>query len=225
VSLATQPGLRADEWLGERLGRPAYTVDGDLPAKLEPGFYQARVPVGDSDRVGALKGRGFRLVDVNQQLERAAGPLRAEPIAVDAVRPDQHDAVLAIAEHAFEYDRFHLDDQIPDAVADRIKRDWVASYLAGTRGDRLWVAEVDGRPAGFLAELRRDGASVIDLIAVATQFRGAGVARALIAKIADRPLVVGTQAGNAPSLKLYQRAGFLMRSATAVLHLHVGEGA
>jgi ribosomal protein S18 acetylase RimI-like enzyme len=180
----------------------------------------------DTDRLGELSAAGFRLIEVNQQLERPAGPVRpVSGVAVAPVRAEQGDAVLAIAEHAFAFDRFHRDPAIPDAVADRIKRDWVGSYLAGTRGERLLVAEVDRRPAGFLAELRADGVAVVDLIAVDGPARGRGVAQAMIAELAGEPIQVGTQAENAPSVRLYQRLGFAMREATAVLHRHVGEEA
>lgn len=214
--------LREDRWLAERLGRAAFTVTGALPGRWEPGFYQARASAGNVARLRALGAAGFHLADVSLRFARPAGRLDAGGVRVADARPEHHQALLAVAGRAFEYDRFHLDPAIPDTTADRIKRDWVASYLDGSRGDRLVVAERDGRAAGFLAELRRDDVSVIDLIAVDREFRGAGVAAALIASVAERPLVVGTQAANPTAARVYERLGFVLQGAEAVMHKHVG---
>jgi hypothetical protein len=56
--------VHADDWLAERLGRAAHTLeDGDDPARLAPGFYQAKVGCDDVARVHALEDAGFRVVD------------------------------------------------------------------------------------------------------------------------------------------------------------------
>jgi ribosomal protein S18 acetylase RimI-like enzyme len=90
------------------------------------------------------------------------------------------------------------------------------------------VAEDSDGVCGFLQLLRaRDGSTIIDLIAVDERGRGRGLARAMIALVAnDRgtgALRVGTQLANRPSLSLYEALGFRMTSAAYVLHLHTGE--
>jgi GNAT superfamily N-acetyltransferase len=215
---------REDPWLAGVLGRPVYAVDGD-PGD-EPGFHYAKVDVEDVARVRARAGRGFYVVDVNVTLahERSgAGDVGNAEVA----RPEHHQALLEIAGSCFRYSRFHLDPQLPDELADAVKREWVRSYVEGTRGLELLAAVEDGAPAGFLAVLERDGARVIDLIGVAPSAQGKGVGSALVQGFvarhlaAGRELLVGTQAANVPSLRLYAALGFSVRSSAYVLHRHV----
>jgi ribosomal protein S18 acetylase RimI-like enzyme len=212
--------VREDAWLGARLGRPAFTVeDEDAPeAAQRPGFYQAKVDCDDVERVGALEGAGFRVIDVNVTLRREAGPLAAAPaVRVAGARVEQRDAVLEIATGHFGVSRFHLDPAIEEATARALKRDWAAAVLDGRRGEGMLVAEVAGAVVGFMALL---AGPVIDLIAVRADARRAGAGRALVAAIADRTVTVGTQIANIGALRFYERLGFSAISTRYVLHLH-----
>jgi GNAT superfamily N-acetyltransferase len=233
VTTAAPGVLREDVWLGEQLGRRAFTVDPEeridaatLAAHERdhaPAFYQAKVPLDAVGRIAELSALGFYFVDANLQIERPAGPppTVVSRAAVGRLRPDQRAAVLDLAERSFNSDRFHLDPGIDSQAANRIKRNWVESYLQGTRGDWVLVAEAEGRPVGFLCMLNP---SVMDLMAVDPGFRGGGVAGALtaraIADAVDEPMRLGTQAANVGATRLYERLGFLVRSAQAVLHRH-----
>ncbi len=160
--------MRADDWLGERLGRPAHTLEaGDGAHGLASGFYQAKVDCEDIPRVRALENAGFRVVDVNLTLRREPGQFDA-PGPVSVARPAHRAAVMEIAEHGFATSRFHLDPEIPAAAAAAIKRDWAAALCDGERGETLLVAEAGGAATGFLALLE---GSVIDLIAVRADAR------------------------------------------------------
>ena len=217
--------LLEDAWLGERLGCTAYTVPPPWapPQELGPGFYQARVPASELAVVGALEGYGFRVVSTAITLAREAGALAARhDAAVRDARPDD-DAVRDVAARAFSTSRFHLDPEIAPETAAQIKRDWATNCLAGVRGHRLLVAEVDGAPAGFLALIRVDDADVIDLIAVDEAHRSRGLGTALVAAAAadGRPLRVGTQAANPRATAFYERLQFVTEAADYDLHLHV----
>ena len=215
---------REDPWLAGVLGRPVYDVDGE-PGD-EPGFHYAKVDVEDVARVHALSARGFYTVDVNVTLahERSTAGGGGD---VEVARPEHHGALLDVAGSCFRYSRFHLDPQLPDELADAVKREWVRSYVEGTRGLELLAAVDEGAPAGFLAVLERDGARVIDLIGVAPSAQGRGVGKALVQAFVSRhsapgrELLVGTQAANVPSLRLYAALGFSIRSSAYVLHRHV----
>lgn len=221
--------MREDAWLGKRLGCPAWTVEnaetaGELLAS-SPGFFQARVPTHDVARVGLLEGIGFRTIDVTVTLRRDSGlPLPARLLDVRDARPDDRDAVIAIAERDYNVSRFHLDPEIPDAVARTIKRDWTNNFFTGGRGDRMLVVEDGGELAGFELVLDTPEAAVIDLIAVAAGARGRGVGSALVCALAesapDRAVQAGTQIANLPALRLYERLGFAVARTDYVLHRH-----
>lgn len=233
--------IAPDTWLSEQLDRPAFTVDakGTTPEAIEAAFASRALPadafctakVGalELPQVAALVAAGFAVVETSLTFGR---PLDAHP-AVPQVAPCeprwQRD-VLEIAEHAFRFSRFHVDTGIGTAAANRVKRAWIASYLAGRRGDALLVAHegdagvafnamlVDERPTGPVA--------VIDLIAVRPDRQRRGLGRQLIAAALSRyharcaALEVSTQASNIPSVRLYEAMGFRLIRSGFVCHRH-----
>jgi GNAT superfamily N-acetyltransferase len=227
------PALREDAWLSEQLGRPVFTVKpgtlidpgelGRVDAEHPDAFYQAKVPLDDVARIAELGALGFYFVDANLQIERPPGP--PLEVSTDATvgrsRPEQRDALLDLAQRSFGSDRFHLDPGIDREGADRVKRAWVESYLDGRRGDWVIAAEADGRVVGFLCMLNP---GLMDLMAVDPDHRGGGVSSAMtahaIAEAGDQPMRLGTQAANVKATRLYERLGFLVQSAQAVLHRH-----
>jgi GNAT superfamily N-acetyltransferase len=229
--------MRADDWLSQVLGMPAFSLGLPLPAAPalaaelaclpREAFCSAKLPVAEVAAVGALEGAGFRLVDTALTFER--GPEPAPEAARAEVRPAQQaerDAVLDIAGSSFCFSRFHQDPRIPLQVAHDVKRAWAANCLDGKRGEEVLVALDRGRPAGFLAVLADRGVVVIDLVAVAAQSQGRGIGAALVGAFIARwrgrapRLRVGTQAANVPSVRLYERCGFRFVGGASVLHLH-----
>jgi ribosomal protein S18 acetylase RimI-like enzyme len=242
----TRPGLVADGWLGERLGRSVYRLETDglseLPAAAArqrvdaaragaplPSMIWARAPVEDVALVGVLERAGFNLVDTGLTLERprfgrGEGRFRFE------IRPavaEDRLPVAALARASFRCSRFHRDPAIPQAVADEIKAEWTGSFFRGRRGDAMAVAADGARVIGFLLGLTAgDGAMVIDLVAVDAAYRGRRIAGDLTRFAqtqfaAADVLRVGTQLANPPALRGYQRLGFTVVGASYVLHLHL----
>lgn len=219
--------MRDDPWLAERVGRPVITVgaeDDPSIAPATPSFLQTRVPTADVARVEALERAGWSVVDVTVTLSREPGiEPRAGTWSIDGPAAADRDALLAIAQDDYEVSRFHMDPRIPDAVARRIKRDWLAACLDGERGDRVLVAAGDDGPAGFLAVLRKPAAQVIDLIAVRAAARGTGAGRALVTHLlaeSETTIEVGTQIANVGALRFYEALGFRARDTRYVLHCH-----
>ncbi len=231
-----------DAWLSTMLGYEAFRVTGpwgdggDEPPADGRSLEWGRVPteaVGDLHR---LEASGFRVVDTaltfGWEGERVPEPVEGSPV-VRRAAPEDREVVVAIAAGVFRYSRFHLDPLISDEAADRIKGEWIANYFRGERGDGLLVAEVDGEVAGFLGTLVRPGEdgevprAVLDLIGVGGGFQGRGVGTALTRAFvsgyrAGHRLVVGTQAANLPSARLYERMGFRLRESAFVVHRHRG---
>jgi ribosomal protein S18 acetylase RimI-like enzyme len=229
VSVTTS--LRPDVWLSDVLGFSAYLTDasGDAPADDARSLTYAKVDVADTESVARLTARGFSVVDVNLTfVHRGTRPDSPSTVLVEPARPEHGEALVDIAGRCFRFSRFHLDPFLPDELADRVKREWVRSYVAGTRGVELLAAVDEGRPVGFLAMLESGDARVIDLVGVAPDAQGRGAGRALVNAFVERhegtgrELRVGTQAANAASVRLYEGAGFSLASAAYVLHLHRG---
>jgi ribosomal protein S18 acetylase RimI-like enzyme len=226
--------LERDAWLSTLLDRPALRLvaatDGE--AVLPPGafFATAKLPAEDVAEASRLVDAGFRVVDTALTFSAAAGAIAADDTALlRPAKPDDRAAVAALARYGFRFSRFHLDPHIPPAVAGRIKAAWAENFFAGRRGDAMIVATVDGAVAGFLLLLKApNNRLIIDLIAVAAQCRGRGLARAMISRaarmMAAAELVVGTQAANTPSVRLYEGLGFRLIGAQLVLHHHGAGG-
>jgi ribosomal protein S18 acetylase RimI-like enzyme len=219
VTLSLPVSLRPDPWLGALLERPCFTAIGDDGvAELPRGshFITARLPATSIAAAHRLQDQGFRVIDaalsfagtVNSGRE-ASGGIR-EAVAADRER------VGEIAATSFRYSRFHLDPEIAPATAARIKREWAENFFLGKRGDAMIVAIVDEHVAG--------GRWIIDLIAVGEAFRGLGLAEQMIRHAARNKraseLIVGTQAANTASVRLYERLGLRLTGAHFVLHRH-----
>jgi ribosomal protein S18 acetylase RimI-like enzyme len=226
--------IREDSWLSERFGHPVFSVGGadglaEHAAGQERASYQARIDAADVGALAALEAAGMRVVNVTNTL--TADPseplLGADAVEVREADPERDQELLDVAERSFRYSRFHLDPEVPQAVADRIKRDWVWSYLNGLRGDELLVAVKDERPVGFLCGLPRDDVRVIDLIGVAPEAQGLGAGRSLVRAFHERAagrcdaVEVGTQVANTPATAFYERLGYLAVRAAYDLHMHM----
>ncbi len=241
--------LEQDAWLSGILQKAAFRVSGaangtrshcDLVKKMRvvakrgPAFFYTRASTRDIASLRRFSEAGFYVVETNVLMERRpaarlpeffGGRCRVRPVvAKDA------DRLLDIAGTSFEYSRFHLDPEIPRRVADRIKREWIQSYIDGKRGDELLVAEKKGKAVGFLAVLaKREGRlslRIIDLLAVSSRMRGHGVGRSLVGALVRggagrcHRLRVGTQAANGPALRFYENCGFRVKDTAYVMHAH-----
>jgi len=186
----------------------------------------AKVPVEDIQTLEALTSKGFQLIDTNVSLAQktvpAHSPTQNKKLTVRQATPTDQPAVERIAEESFVYTRFHLDPNIDNSIANKIKRGWVTSYFTGGRGDNLIVSEWDGEVTGFLTFVSLDTDPTVDLIAVHPTMQGRGSASAMMrwGNEAYGPLKIGTQIANASSIRLYQKHGFYVMGASYVLHRH-----
>ena len=242
--------IRPDPWLAALFERAVFRIDagggsiGDIGSLVDEhrrqhdrAFYYAKVDASDVPAVASLTAAGMTVVEVNVTFGMPSDARRRdddprEEVAVDAASAADADCLLNIAASSFRYSRFHLDPLVPDALANRIKREWVASYLAGRRGECLWTVRSGGRIAGFLAVIGGDDGvrhKTIDLVAIAPEFQGRGIGQAVMrfffrhyAKACDH-FRVGTQVANVPSMRLYEAAGMRIERSQYVLHMHVPE--
>lgn len=124
-----------------------------------------------------------------------------------------------IASTSFVHDRFHADPQFDDALADRLKSEWVAKAFAG-EADKIYVAEFKGI-AGFVFCNREGDETIINLIATDRRRRNQGIGRALLQKVIAEfgpPIRAGTQRSNRPARTLYEALGFEILESKRTFH-------
>ncbi|MEA3192947.1 MAG: hypothetical protein QOD26_1280 [Betaproteobacteria bacterium] len=226
--------MTADGWLTSVTGIACYSAGAEIDAAQlaakRDGFFFTKVPVSEVTRLERFVAAGFRIVDTHVVLECAAAS-RREPKDVRKAIAADREPVLAIAERAFVWSRFHRDPRFPRELADRVKRAWAENCLAGKRGEEVLVVVENGMPAGFLAVLKAGNAAVIDLVAVHPERQGRKLGETLTQAFAARwaqraeKLRVGTQLANTAAMRLYERMGFRVAEAKYVLHAHVRDGA
>lgn len=245
--------IREDCWLSAIFGHGVFevhlgpaAVEGEdelcrHAARQPAAMYYAKLNTDRVEVVRRLTTAGMYVVDVNVTFARdtrapgqGARGGGASGCWLGEASGEHHSGVLEIAATCFQYSRFHLDPLIPRTVADRIKHDWILSYIRKQRGDRLFVATLDETPVGFLAALSSESNGkrirIIDLMGVEAAYQGRGIGRELVGFFVDRyrdeadSLQVGTQVANVPSLRLYEGCGFSVLSTRYVLHMHVGPG-
>src|SRR5215212_1978343 len=102
-----------------------------------------------------------------------------------------------------------------DRVASRDLRGRFDRYLAEQKPLHVWVAEVDGRVAGFTGALDHDQRWELEPIVVDRPFRAGGVGSALVAALVDAARAAGKRGGivhpaarNAGALRFFHGHGF-----------------
>ncbi len=224
------------QFFGIRVGRVTpYSVTEDLLALAdrwarEEGirclYYLA--DFGSPRSIRLAEEHGYRLADARVTLSRLV-PAAAEPAPGDPpTRPSRGEdlpELRALAATAFTDSRFFFDDRFPRERSRELYAQWVEGLHRGPSG-RVFVVELDGRVAGFIA-CDRVGVSrgVIGLIAVREGYQGRRVGSALVGRalkwFAEQDLPVAqvvTQGRNAGAQRLYQKCGFRTESVRLWYH-------
>jgi len=235
---STKDNLIKDPWLSEMLGYNVYRVildetfihgcgrEGLESVKEGHVLLYSKVATDDLEGICFLQNSGFYLVDTNVVFKKEIAPGKsAVPFdRVRLARKEDEEEIARIAGSSFRFSRFHLDVNIPDETANRIKAEWTRNYFRGTRGDSMVVAEKGGEVTGFLQLIFGSaGALVIDLIAVGKENHKLGLARDMVLYAEEnsgdfREIRVGTQIANTPSIQFYENIGFRYVSSQYIFH-------
>ena len=232
-----------DEWLSEQIAKSVYQLKvNDL---LEDNFTQdwkvfkkchikedyfvfSKISTNSVNIWQCLEKADFKLIDTNVKFELFGNILskrnQQKDIEICFAEKIHNQAAGMIARENFIYSRFHLDPLIDNDIASQIKQNWVKNYFSGKRGDEMVLALLNDEPVGFLQLIIKDRELFIDLIGVDKKVQGKGLASAMI-KYAEENIIhtcikVGTQIGNLPSIKLYQKLGFVLTGSDYVFHYH-----
>ena len=235
--------FRKDEWLSEQIAKnvyqlKAYDLLGDDFSKDWKKFridhikgdylVFSKISTNSENIYQCLEKANFKLIDTNVKFELNNNKLSEKQQHNDieicfAEKKHQH-AVGKIARDNFLYSRFHLDPLIDNDIANKIKQNWAKNYFFGKRGNEMVLALVHNEPVGFLQLIIKEKELFIDLIGVDKIAQGRGVASSMIqfasTNIKSSCIKVGTQIGNLPSIKLYQKLGFVLTESDYVFHYH-----
>jgi dTDP-4-amino-4,6-dideoxy-D-galactose acyltransferase len=179
----------------------------------------ARIDASALVLAAALSDAGFDLIDGIQTFSLLLeGETTRLPLGTKLARPSDADEVAAIARDAFRFDRFHADEGLTPAIADRVNETWARNSVLGEAADAVLLS------SGAFVSCKVDHASKealglrfasIPLVATALSRRGKGAARlateAAIAWCGQQRvdvIEVGTQLANIPAARLYESAGF-----------------
>ncbi len=169
---------------------------------------------------------GLRFVDIRVTFERRLpGEAVAMPAGIRCFTPADVEPLAEIAAVSHRDSRFYFDPRFDRGRCDDLYRTWVENSCAGY-ADEVLVAEVDGRPVGYLTcHANDDGSGQIGLVAVGESAQGRGLGQALVQghlswcqqKGKERAVVV-TQGRNVPAMRLYEKSGYRTRSVRLWYH-------
>ncbi|MBN1955888.1 MAG: GNAT family N-acetyltransferase [Anaerolineae bacterium] len=200
---------------------------------------QARAPIDNLPAVHALEGTGFRTVEVTTtwlfDLNRSPIPAKQHPALVRDVRPDDADALIALAHTAYAPtpDRFHSDPHLSSRASSELYAEWMRNSLSGALADHIAVALGDGQPVGYstLRDLGDMGGrcnvriAQMGLGAMMPAYRERGLVTDVVIhhlewlrRRGGELCIVGTQGNNIPAQRVFLKAGFKPAATSLSLH-------
>lgn len=232
--------IEQDIWLskitGKTCGILADNHEEEITISDHWDFISAKLAPEAHTLIDRLQQTGFRFIETAVSFQRdpentTASTQPAGLLVLDRgcfVETAIRQAVGDIAATRFIHNRFSVDPQIGPDTGGRIKRAWAENFFDGKRGDKLLInMDTDTkRVNGFLILIETPEKLIIDLVATAAISARKGVGRTLVqyaAALADTrgiPIIVGTQASNIASCKLYQACGFHLSHLSCNFHWH-----
>src|SRR5579864_4139656 len=175
----------------------------------------------EAESIRVAEEHAFHLIDLRVTLSASPRPAAQGHAAENRIRPARPEdvaALRAIAGVSHTDTRFYQDGRFPAPLCDELYRVWIEKSCNGY-ADCVWVAELEGQPAGYITCHLAGGEPRIGLTGVATQARGQGLGHALVQRALEwfpergvTRATVATQGANARALRLYQANGFVTSS-------------
>ncbi len=189
-------------------GREAFAA---LDARSDEQIAGLLASVGEVDR--------RRLVGAMETIRSVfEGVLPARTVVLRSLLPG--DLGWVVQRHGALYAAEYGLDATFEALVARIAADYASSH--DPRTESAWIAEVDGAPVGSIFCVRAgEGVAKLRLLFVEPSTRGMGVGGALVEECVRfarragyREMVLYTQDVLTAARRIYQRAGFVLESAT-----------
>lgn len=188
--------------------------------------------LADSDHpktVQLAENHGFRFVDIRTTLHmtiKELSSVRTKTAIIRNYYPPDLPELIDIARISFTQSRFYADPRFSLEASDLLYETWVENEVSANP-DGIFVAERDGQIAGFITcqiSIERD-MGIIGLIGVSASSRRMGIGQSLIDQTVRwvhehgaKQIIVVTQGGNIPALRLYEQAGFLTQQLQLWYH-------
>jgi ribosomal protein S18 acetylase RimI-like enzyme len=143
---------------------------------------------------------------------------------------DMHQ-LIALAEHVFTTDRFHLDPNLPHHKASIRYASWIENAYRDTEILSIYGEPSSATIAGFVHVRTHETTIDLNLVAIAPSYQGKGIGQLMIHAVLAACLHEGNQQGqpyqyattrtsinNLAGINLYTRFGFSLRTTTTILH-------
>jgi len=233
--------LKKDNWLSKIFNYDVFelilneSVYDDLRFYKDVGYYlektpvfiYSKIPTDEIRNIHKLEAFGFRLVDtsINFKKHIVTDNMLGGLTNIRFAESEDEEEVCKLAFDNFSYSRFHLDFRIDNTIANTIKDNWVRNYFLGLRGDMMVVSHIVNKIVGFLLISFSDNIANIELIAVDKNNRRKQISSDMIKFVKNNItgfeyIKVSTQIVNEPSIKLYEKLGFVIDGFTYVFHYH-----
>lgn len=151
---------------------------------------------------------------------------------LESVYSGQYDTELQqLAIASGELSRFAIDPNFPRHSFEALYAEWMRKSLTRELADDVLVTKIDGSIAGVVTVNTRCLVGEIGLLAVSSQFRGAGLGRRLVegalrwfgSRGCTHATVV-TQEHNIAACRLYQRCGYSLSKRERAYHFWLAPG-
>jgi dTDP-4-amino-4,6-dideoxy-D-galactose acyltransferase len=213
VTIVTAGTTAVDEWCASQKVECVYLL----------------VDANDQTTTDVAQSGGFRLVDVRLTLETVGAPISSSvtedrgPLVRLATRDDLP-ALRAIARTCHRDTRFYTDGHFDRQRCDDLYDLWIEKSYGGW-ADRVFVADDDGTAVGYTTCHLGPHEGRIGLVGVSAESRGQGSGRTMMrearkwfAEQGVERISVVTQGRNSSGLRLYQRAGMVVRTVQLWFH-------
>jgi RimJ/RimL family protein N-acetyltransferase len=189
------------------------------------------IPATNSRWKLSLAKAGFSFVDFALQANLnglQTAQLPGARTTLRGVEPGEWESVEAIAEHAFNYGRYHADPLFPRELADLRYRRWIRNARSEeSESNPVYVLGEPGAIQGFYHVTIDGDVADLRLAALAPGLQGTMLGFDLylsvlhvLKQLGVRRVVTSISAGNTAVMNVYAMLGFSFSGAEAVYHWH-----
>lgn len=174
-------------------------------------------------------GLEINLVDYKvTYLKEITGPYQKNPFILPArnLSSEQRNTLRKLAIQSGAYSRFKKDKKIEKEKFEKMYALWMTNSLNGKIADEVLVYMVEGIIAGFFTVGLRNSRAEITIMAVEEQFRGRGIAKAMMMcaesyffEKGEKTIQIITQLENRPACMLYEKQGYKIEKVMNVYHI------